>query len=134
MKGKLLRLMRRTLYTFWKCRRVGRTREGDCTHRVIALNISVTSAYLTPLLLALGFHGDSLFLNPTHTSSKFVYIFCAENCGVAFSRRIVSGQVADEHEYPWQISLFHNDYNMHVCGGSLVTDQWVVTAAHCVVG
>jgi len=57
-----------------------------------------------------------------------------ENCGISSGRRIVSGQNADEHEYPWQISMHHNAYDMHACGGSLVTDQWVVTAAHCVAG
>ena len=56
----------------------------------------------------------------------------AENCGISTGSRIVSGQNADEHEYPWQISMHHKGYDMHACGGSLVTDQWVVTAAHCV--
>ena len=62
-----------------------------------------------------------------------VYLFL-ENCGVSSANRIVSGNDANEHEYPWQVSLYHHDYGMHVCGGSLVTNQWVVTAAHCVSG
>ncbi|XP_067940309.1 chymotrypsinogen A-like [Watersipora subatra] len=57
-----------------------------------------------------------------------------ENCGVSTGNRIVGGANANEHEYPWQISLFHYDYDMHVCGGTLVTSEWVVTAAHCVSG
>ena len=62
------------------------------------------------------------------------YIYFLENCGVSSANRIVSGNDANEHEYPWQVSLYHHDYGMHVCGGSLVTNQWVVTAAHCVSG
>ncbi|OWF48873.1 chymotrypsinogen A-like [Mizuhopecten yessoensis] len=43
--------------------------------------------------------------------------------------RIVGGQSALEGEWPWQVS-FH-DVTGHFCGGSLINDQWVVTAAHC---
>jgi secreted trypsin-like serine protease len=48
--------------------------------------------------------------------------------------RIVSGAEADEHEWPWQVSLWLNAYDMHFCGGTLVSNEWVVTAAHCVAG
>ena len=44
--------------------------------------------------------------------------------------RILYGEEADINEYPWQISMWIDQ--SHFCGGTLVTDQWVVTAAHCV--
>ncbi|XP_060065314.1 chymotrypsinogen B-like [Ylistrum balloti] len=43
--------------------------------------------------------------------------------------RIVGGQSASEGQWPWQVS-FH-DVTGHFCGGSLISDQWIVTAAHC---
>lgn len=52
--------------------------------------------------------------------------------------RIVGGEAAIPHSWPWQAELqikkeasgaFH-----FKCGGTLITPQYVVTAAHCVFG
>ncbi|XP_076998184.1 serine protease 27 isoform X1 [Tamandua tetradactyla] len=43
--------------------------------------------------------------------------------------RMVGGQEAEEGEWPWQVSIQRN--GSHFCGGSLVTESWVLTAAHC---
>ena len=47
-----------------------------------------------------------------------------------FSARVVNGENAPQHAWPWQISLRVN--GRHICGGSLIENDWVVTAAHCV--
>mgnify|MGYP000029452621 CR=1 FL=1 len=46
---------------------------------------------------------------------------------------IVGGEpVASEDAYPWQVRLFLlNDRQTGFCGGSFISDQWVMTAAHC---
>ncbi|XP_039859869.1 transmembrane protease serine 6 [Simochromis diagramma] len=51
-------------------------------------------------------------------------------CGLRqFSSRIVGGTDASEGEWPWQASL--QVRGNHICGGTLIASQWVVSAAHC---
>uniref|UniRef100_A0A8C2UK28 trypsin n=1 Tax=Chinchilla lanigera TaxID=34839 RepID=A0A8C2UK28_CHILA len=42
--------------------------------------------------------------------------------------KIIGGYTCQKNSLPYQVSL--ND-GSHRCGGSLITDQWVVSAAHC---
>lgn len=44
--------------------------------------------------------------------------------------RIVGGIVADPAEWPWQVHLRSNGQGF--CGGSILNERWVLTAAHCV--
>lgn len=61
----------------------------------------------------------------------------AEECGLENPNgvghgRIVGGHEAEEHQWPWQVALFIDD--AWFCGGSLISDEWVMTAAHCADG
>ncbi|KAL7643263.1 UNVERIFIED_CONTAM: hypothetical protein RMT77_006554 [Armadillidium vulgare] len=59
-----------------------------------------------------------------------------ENCGttpavgrIHHDAKIVGGQEATPHAYPWQVGIFIDD--MYFCGGSLISSEWVLTAGHC---
>ncbi|GAB1294148.1 Transmembrane protease serine 13 [Apodemus speciosus] len=52
------------------------------------------------------------------------------DCGLrAMTGRIVGGALTSEIKWPWQISLHFG--TTHICGGTLIDAQWVLTAAHC---
>ncbi|XP_029435069.1 transmembrane protease serine 3 [Rhinatrema bivittatum] len=65
------------------------------------------------------------------TSGSVITLKCVV-CGrrPKFMTRIVGGNASSEGQWPWQVSLQFQ--GIHLCGGSLITSQWIVTAAHCV--
>ncbi|XP_016060180.1 PREDICTED: transmembrane protease serine 13 [Miniopterus natalensis] len=62
-------------------------------------------------------------------SQRYVSLQCS-HCGLrAMTGRIVGGALAPESKWPWQVSLHYG--TTHICGGTLIDAQWVLTAAHC---
>ncbi|XP_053226372.1 trypsin I-P38-like [Podarcis raffonei] len=65
---------------------------------------------------------------------KFVWFIAFLGVAVAFpindddDDKIVGGYTCQSHSVPYQVSL---NSGYHFCGGSLINNQWVVSAAHC---
>ncbi|NXU51928.1 CTRL protease, partial [Turnix velox] len=68
---------------------------------------------------------------------RITLVLLSPGCGVPsitpmvkYDERIINGYSAVSGSWPWQVSL-QSRTGSHFCGGSLISENWVVTAAHC---
>jgi secreted trypsin-like serine protease len=84
------------------------------------------AARLTLSLVCLGFAMSSVFSQAANQ----------QPLSVRPRPFIAGGTAANIQDYPWQVAIlnnqFHEPLRAQTCGGSIIYDRWVLTAAHCV--
>lgn len=86
-------------------------------------------------LIAIGLATDTTANPVTTTTVPRVGRDLQPNCGKKSARNafIVGGKNAQPGEWPWQANVNYRFFQNpgHYCGGTLISEEWVLSAAHC---
>ncbi|KAJ8280889.1 hypothetical protein GJAV_G00060520 [Gymnothorax javanicus] len=118
-------------YGMAACEQFGYDRETYVSSKQI--RFSGSEGYMQ---LASGSDPDKIrlqnFIGSDYCPANEVISLRCINCGTRVPRpvtRIVGGNISAKGAWPWQVSLRAG--SEHMCGGSIITPYWIVTAAHC---
>lgn len=66
-----------------------------------------------------------------------ISIFCSTHVAAQVRPRVIGGEEAAPNEFPWMVLIHEKILDdgvrpSHICGGTLISPEWVLTATHCV--
>ncbi|KAM5307279.1 LOW QUALITY PROTEIN: serine protease 52-like [Glossophaga mutica] len=86
-----------------------------------------------------GYSRRAVFLPPVTLLLSWAHGSLALTCGQtlssksekSYSLKITGGEPTHITEFPWQVDVLHQGH--HLCGGSILSEWWVLTASHCFI-
>lgn len=91
--------------------------------RILLLLISILFLVLISLIILI------LTKRSSSTSTSTSSTKCSCGCSKFESTKIINGQPAENGVWPWMVSF--GPKRFHHCGGALITNEFILTAAHC---
>lgn len=101
-------------------------------HVSIHGNLHLQTAYNSFSMVSL-FVGNAL--DEILKSIFLYYFFQGFDCGLRYNghhalANLLGASDVTQGDWPWQVSLYLNNYGPY-CGGSLLSSEWILTAANC---
>ncbi|XP_065674644.1 serine protease 27 isoform X2 [Hydra vulgaris] len=114
----------------WKTQ--GFCQKGPFKNRVVKTCQKTCDLCLKKNLTASTTQKTTLVSSTANPDGKAILPSCGTK-GISHGR-IVGGKNAKEGDWPWQVNIDYR-YNTgnpgHHCGGTLINEEWVLSAAHC---
>jgi len=93
------------------------------------------SCFLLALSWTDAFHVPENLSRRSSASSLLNAPLCGVNKYGVGGDKIVGGQEAKKNQFPWLVSLWAEypewGFDGHMCGGTLISPQYIITAVHC---
>ncbi|XP_011314334.1 uncharacterized protein [Fopius arisanus] len=98
---------------------------------------SVTPAINPDPILSSRFDGsdDGHDPRPDVTTHRNLRLLDQQICGPLIEEKIIGGKKTGLFDYPWMALIAYKVYNNYIefkCGGSVINNRYILTAAHCV--
>lgn len=61
----------------------------------------------------------------------FVVSCLSRKLDLDYNSKIVGGYFANDNQFPHQVAILHKGRLR--CGGSIISESWILTAAHCLL-